>query len=71
MGVKAESLWLSKRGRAVDNPARAMTMYLCQREGGMKLSEIALQFGLKITPAQGPAFGSFRSALKTADSFRD
>ena len=35
-----------KRGKGVDNTARALTIKLCQEQGSMKLSEIAKLFGL-------------------------
>lgn len=35
-----------KRGKGVDNTARALAMKLCQEQGSMKLAEIARQFGL-------------------------
>jgi len=35
-----------KRGKGVDNTARALAIKLCQEQGSMKLSEIAKLFGL-------------------------
>lgn len=40
-------IWMKKRGRYAENPARAMTMYPCQHEPEMRLADIATRVGLK------------------------
>ena len=45
-GCAQNELLKVKRGKGVDNTARALAMKLCQEQGSMKLSEIAGLFGL-------------------------
>jgi REP element-mobilizing transposase RayT len=43
--LKEKDLYRSRRGRAA-LPARAVAMYLCQQQGGLRLAEVAEVFGL-------------------------
>ncbi len=45
-GVEEVEIWRSRRGRGALSPARQVAMYLCQRIGDMRLSEIARIFKL-------------------------
>ena len=47
--VSKESIIKSQRGRVVNNIPRWVTMYMAQQYGGLKLKEIADEFGLKRT----------------------
>ena len=47
--VSKESIIKSQRGRVANNMPRWVTMYMAQHYGGMKLKEIAFEFGLKRT----------------------
>ncbi|HEX7025709.1 MAG TPA: transposase [Gammaproteobacteria bacterium] len=62
--VEPKALSVLKRGRAVDNPARGMAMYLCQREGDMRLGEIASYFGLKNYTSAGSGIRQFQKRLE-------
>lgn len=63
LSVSEEQVWESRRGRAVTSAARGMVMYLCREEGGMTLTEIADQFGLKSYTSAGSGVRQFRSRL--------
>ena len=63
LNVPADNLWTSKRGRAVDTPARGMAMYLCQREADMKLDSIARQFGLRHYASASSSIRQFETRL--------
>ena len=63
LGVRKECVWSSKRGRAVENPARGMVMFVCQREGDMKLDEIARRFGLKHYASASSSIRQFETRL--------
>ncbi len=47
--VSKESIIKSQRGRVANNIPRRVTMYMAQQYGGLKLKEIADEFGLKRT----------------------
>lgn len=61
--VGEESVWTSRRGQAVENPARSMAMFVCQREGDMKLGEIARRFGLKHYASASSGIRQFETRL--------
>ena len=63
LGVEAESVWTSHRGRAVKNPVRGMAMYVCQHEADMTLREIARRFGLKHYASASSSIRQFERRL--------
>ena len=62
--VDPETIWISRRGRAVTSPARGMALYLCQRQGEMTLGKIAKRFGLKSYASAGSSILLFQKRLK-------
>lgn len=64
--VKAESVWVSQRGRSATNPARGMVMYVCKQEGDMTLGEIAKRFGLKHYASASSSIRQFSTRLAQA-----
>lgn len=61
--VDPGAIWTLKRGRQAANPARGMTMYLCQHIGDMKLAEIAERFGLRHYASASSSIRVFRERL--------
>lgn len=61
--VDEERVWSSTRGPGRSNPARGMTMYLCQTLGDMKLAEIAEHFGLRHYASAGSSIRKFKARL--------
>lgn len=64
-------IWTSRRGPAGSNPARGMTMYLCQHVGGMKLAEIAEHFGLSHYASAGASIRQFKAKLSEDKRLRE
>jgi len=63
LDVDVASVWASQRGRGANNPARGMAMYVCQREGDMKLGEIARKFGMKHYASASTGIRQFEARL--------
>lgn len=63
LAVGPASVWTSRRGRAADNPARGLALYVCQREGDMTLREIAQRFGLKHYASASSGIRQFETRL--------
>jgi putative transposase len=63
LGVEAESVWTSRRGRAVKDSARGMAMYVCQHEADLTLGEIAQRFKLKHYASAGSSIRQFEARL--------
>jgi REP element-mobilizing transposase RayT len=61
--VPTETIWVPTRGRQAANPARAMAMYLCQREGDLRLSDIAARFGLRHYASASASIRQFQQRL--------
>lgn len=63
LGVDKGTIWSLARGPRASNPARGMTMYLCQYLGDMKLAEIAEHFGLRHYASAGASIRQFKARL--------
>ncbi|MCW8839495.1 MAG: hypothetical protein OQK96_00830, partial [Gammaproteobacteria bacterium] len=63
-GLSEEEIWRSRRGKAVQTPARSVAMYLCQQAGGMRLSDIAKVFGLSGYAGAGSTIRSIKQRLR-------
>jgi len=64
LGVDEEVIWRMRRGRQAPNPARGMTLYLCQQVGDMRLAEIAAKFGLSHYASASASIRHFGARLK-------
>ncbi len=62
--VDEQAIWHKTRGRGCRNPARAVTMYLCQRIGDMTLREIAAAFDLASYASAGSTIRTVRQRMK-------
>lgn len=62
--VDDAQIWRSTRGRGVVTPARSVAMYLCQRAGGMPLSEIARNFRLASYASAGASIRNLKRRLE-------
>lgn len=63
-GVTPASLVVSRRGRGVTTPARALAMYLCQEVAGMRLQAIADTFGLRSYAGAAASIRDFRRRVQ-------
>ncbi|MEM7015743.1 MAG: transposase [Pseudomonadota bacterium] len=71
LDVPPDAIWISKRGRGVDSPARAMAMYLCQEIADMKLGDIAEWFSLKNYTSAGSGIRQFRQRLASESQLQE
>jgi len=62
--VSETTIWLQTRGRGVINPARSVTMYLCQQVADMRLAEIADIFGLSSYASAGATIRQIKARRK-------
>lgn len=62
--VPESELRASRRGRGVKSPARGMAMYVCQEEGGMRLGQIAEEFGLGGYASAGATIRNMRKRIE-------
>lgn len=70
-GVDEQTLWRSTRGKGAILPARAVTMYLCQRVADLRLREIAEIFGLASYASAGATIRTVRQRMKENHAFAD
>jgi REP element-mobilizing transposase RayT len=70
LAVDSKCIWTLRRGRQARNPARAMAMYLCQREGDMRLADIASRFGFKHYASAGASIRQFQKRLNADRKLR-
>jgi putative transposase len=68
--VEPKTVWHKTRGRGSTGPARSVTMYLCQRIGGMTLSEIAEVFDLASYASAGSSIRALKQRLQDAPALR-
>lgn len=61
--VEEAVIWRSARGRGVVSPARSVVMYLCQRVGDLRLSEIANLFGLASYASAGSTIQKVKQGI--------
>ncbi len=69
--VDETSLWQSRRGRAVQTPARSVAMYLCQIIGDMRLSAIAEAFNLSSYASAGATIRTVKQRISGDSAFSD
>jgi len=62
--IDEQAIWRKTRGRGNTGPARSVTMYLCQRIGDMRLSEIAAVFDLASYASAGSTIRMVRKRME-------
>jgi chromosomal replication initiation ATPase DnaA len=69
--VDTQTIWHKTRGRGARSPARAVTMYLCQRIGNMTLSQIADTFDLASYASAGSTIRSVRKRMEERPTLKE